>query len=307
MPLQLPNLDDRNYPDLVEEALTLIPTDAPEWTNYNPSDPGITLIELFAYLTEMLLYRLNRVTDENIHSFLKLLNGPNWTPSGREPEALAKDIQTTILKLRKQERAVSCEDFQELAKAADARVARVHCIPRRNLNMDFETEREGHIGLIVVPQKGKENQLSDIISKVRSNLEHRRLLTTRLHVVEPQYLKIQVQATVVPLPDVKENDLVDKVVMPTLEKFFDPIVGGKNGTGWPFGRSVFVSEIYELLDGLPGVDYVTAVDLQRIETNVPNRRIEVKKTDNNIELIGLELKPYELVKAQVIVKTQRRL
>jgi hypothetical protein len=128
-----------------------------------------------------------------------------------------------------------------------------------------------------------------------------------LHVVEPQYLQIQVQATVVPLPDVKETDLVDKVVIPTLENFFDPIVGGKNGRGWPFGRSVFVSEIYEFLDGLPGVDYVASVDLQRIETNVPNRRIEVKKTDNNIELIGLELKPYELVKAQVIVKTQRRL
>jgi hypothetical protein len=78
MPLQLPNLDDRRYADLVEEARSLIPTHAPEWTNHNPSDPGITLIELFAYLTEMLIYRLNRVTDENKKKFLKLLKGSEW-------------------------------------------------------------------------------------------------------------------------------------------------------------------------------------------------------------------------------------
>ena len=75
MPIQLPNLDDRTYDDLVAEGLHLIPTYAPEWTNYNPSDPGITLIELFAYITELLIYRLDRVTDENKLAFLKLING----------------------------------------------------------------------------------------------------------------------------------------------------------------------------------------------------------------------------------------
>jgi len=71
MPLELPNLDDRTYEDLVAEALRLIPNYAPEWTNYNPSDPGITLIEMFAYLTEMLLYRQNRITDDNLRTFLR--------------------------------------------------------------------------------------------------------------------------------------------------------------------------------------------------------------------------------------------
>ena len=56
MPIQLPNLDNRQFTDLMEEALALIPTYAPEWTNHNPADPGITLLELFAYLTEMLIY-----------------------------------------------------------------------------------------------------------------------------------------------------------------------------------------------------------------------------------------------------------
>src|SRR5262245_52949448 len=73
MPLAEPNLDDRNYTDLVAEALSMLPRYAPKWTNHNPSDPGITLIELLAYFTEILLYRLNRITRENKIKFLGLL------------------------------------------------------------------------------------------------------------------------------------------------------------------------------------------------------------------------------------------
>ncbi|MEO1272139.1 MAG: putative baseplate assembly protein, partial [Myxococcota bacterium] len=68
-----PNLDDRTFEDIVQEALTLIPKYCPEWTNYNPSDPGVTLIELFAWMTEMILYRLNKVTDKNYLKFLELM------------------------------------------------------------------------------------------------------------------------------------------------------------------------------------------------------------------------------------------
>jgi phage-related baseplate assembly protein len=73
MPLQAPNLDDRQYSDIVAEAETLIPRYAPEWTNYNESDPGTTLVELFAWLSEILIYRLNQVPDLNYIKFLQLL------------------------------------------------------------------------------------------------------------------------------------------------------------------------------------------------------------------------------------------
>lgn len=68
-----PNLDDRRFDDLVEEAMRLIPQYCPEWTNFNRSDPGITLLELFAWMTEMLLYRLNRVPDKNYLAFLNMM------------------------------------------------------------------------------------------------------------------------------------------------------------------------------------------------------------------------------------------
>ena len=74
-----PNLDDRTFDDIVHEAIRLIPQYCPEWTNHNPQDPGMALIELFAWMTEMTLYRLNRVPDKNYLAFLELM-GITLTP-----------------------------------------------------------------------------------------------------------------------------------------------------------------------------------------------------------------------------------
>ena len=63
MPITIPSIDDRRYQDLLNEALARIPVHTPEWTNFNKSDPGITLIEIFAFLTETLLYRSNQIPD----------------------------------------------------------------------------------------------------------------------------------------------------------------------------------------------------------------------------------------------------
>ncbi|AFY57455.1 hypothetical protein Riv7116_5053 [Rivularia sp. PCC 7116] len=67
------NLDDRTFKDLVEECILRIPRYCPEWTNHNPSDPGITLIELFAWLTDQMLLRFNQVPRRNYVAFLELM------------------------------------------------------------------------------------------------------------------------------------------------------------------------------------------------------------------------------------------
>ena len=73
MPLQAPNLDDRRFKDLFDELRSLIPRYAPEWTDHNLSDPGITMVQLFSYLGEIVLYRLNRVPERNYIKFLQLI------------------------------------------------------------------------------------------------------------------------------------------------------------------------------------------------------------------------------------------
>jgi hypothetical protein len=76
MPIKIPTLDDRRYQDLLDEALARIPVHNPEWTNFNQSDPGVTLVEVFSFLTENLLYRANQVPERNRRKFLSLLGMP---------------------------------------------------------------------------------------------------------------------------------------------------------------------------------------------------------------------------------------
>lgn len=73
MSLPVTNLDDRKFQDLVDEAKRMIPQLCPEWTNHNLSDPGVALIELFAWMTEMTLFRLNQVPDTFYTRMLNLL------------------------------------------------------------------------------------------------------------------------------------------------------------------------------------------------------------------------------------------
>src|ERR1051326_8200946 len=73
MSLATPNLDDRRFQDLVDEAKRMVQKRCPEWTDHNVPDPGVTLIETFAYMVDQLIYRLNRVPDRLYVEFLHLL------------------------------------------------------------------------------------------------------------------------------------------------------------------------------------------------------------------------------------------
>ena len=86
MPLPAPNLDDRTFQDLVDECKRMIPRYCPEWTDHNVSDPGVTLIELFSWLTEQMMYRLNQVPEKNYIKFMELLGLRLQPPSAAQTE-----------------------------------------------------------------------------------------------------------------------------------------------------------------------------------------------------------------------------
>ena len=73
MALPAPDLDDRRFQQLVDDAKRMVMARCPTWTDHNVSDPGVTLIETFAYMTDVLLYRLNRVPDRLYLKFLELI------------------------------------------------------------------------------------------------------------------------------------------------------------------------------------------------------------------------------------------
>jgi hypothetical protein len=383
MPLSLPNLDDRKYDDLVTEGRAMIPTLAPEWTNHNPSDPGITLIELFAYLTEMLIYRVNQVTDANYLAFLKLLKGSDWTPPTENltAEKLATLIRETVLELRKPNRAITCEDFERLALESDSRVARARCVPRRNLEAENSSapaiEKPGHISVVIVPfdQANNSQPSAELLDSVEKYLEPHRLLTTQVHVVGPRYFHFGVQLTLVLKPDaiaeeylnfalglecqshlddgtfsddlkkafqdhnisfpsngkitvrkantewlISDNltdqyylvrnesgnlnvykDTMRVSVIKALKQFFDPLMGGEDGKGWLFGRNIFVSDVYKLLDTQPGVDYVTKTN----DPRNPQKQLDLFNADisrllrnTQEDLVAVEIQSDELIDVQ---------
>src|SRR3954470_3728181 len=88
MPIPSPILDDSSYQQLRDELVRRIPTYAPEWTDHNASDPGITLIELFSFLGENLLYRFNQIPEATKLEFLKLLQ------TRMRPAAVAEALVT---------------------------------------------------------------------------------------------------------------------------------------------------------------------------------------------------------------------
>jgi hypothetical protein len=98
MPIVSPQLDDLTYDRVVAELTRRIPVYSPEWTNYNDSDPGYTLIQLFAYLAEMVGYRLNQIPEKNQIALLQLL-GIKLNPAKAATTRLALLLQdpTTVV------------------------------------------------------------------------------------------------------------------------------------------------------------------------------------------------------------------
>src|SRR5215472_6031932 len=116
MQLPTPNLDDRRFQDLVDDAKRLVQQRCPEWTDHNVSDPGVTLIEAFAQMVDQLIYRLNRVPDLHYVKFLDLLGVQLYPPTAAAGTAtfwLAAAQPTKVLVRAETEVATRRTDVEE--------------------------------------------------------------------------------------------------------------------------------------------------------------------------------------------------
>src|ERR1051326_1316268 len=97
MPLAdlMPVIDNRRFDDLVAEARTRIPRYTPEWTDFNPGDAGFALVELFAWMTELLTYRLGQVPELNYLKFLQLI-GVELLPGKPASAVLVFPVQSSF-------------------------------------------------------------------------------------------------------------------------------------------------------------------------------------------------------------------
>lgn len=130
-----------------------------------------------------------------------------------------------------------------------------------------------------------------MLSSLDTFFKERRTLTTRHHVVAPEYVPFTIRAVVKLHPDY----LLERVEIAARTRFYNflhPVYGGAEGSGWQFGRDVFVSEMIQILDGTEGVDYVRDLEL------IPNYRHDFDRLYTTSQrpdrITAMRLNPIEL-------------
>lgn len=118
MPIPQYRLDDRSFDDLVKDLVARIPAHTPEWTNPQIGDPGRTLIDLFAWLGDTLLYRVNLLPERQRLEFLRLLHIP------MRPAQAASGLVSLNVKNKKTDKAVYVPQYTKVRGAADLKPSR---------------------------------------------------------------------------------------------------------------------------------------------------------------------------------------
>lgn len=269
MSTALTDIPELQYDALVAAARARLPSLCPAWTDHGPADLGITLIELFAAIGEMLRYRTRRETPAITRAFLELLAGSDVAS---HPD-LAVATRLALAQIWTPYRAVTPDDYVTLARDAwlaspeaaplahAARLHHVRCLPERDVTaVDPLAAAPGHVSLVVVPERALPEPAA-LLAALERFYEPRRLLTTRTHFAVPRPVPVRVSARVWLDDDVLPATVHARLVA-ALAALLDPRTGGPDGDGWPIGADVYVSDIYSLLDGVPGVDFVTDVAVQ---------------------------------------------
>jgi predicted phage baseplate assembly protein len=159
-------------------------------------------------------------------------------------------------------RAVTLADIELLARSTPGTaIARASAIA--GLFPPFPcVDAAGIVAVVVVPWLPRARPVPSVglLGAVRASLARRRLIGTRIEVIGPTYLEVIVRATVTADPGVARETVrlrVDEAV----RRFFDPLEGGPDGTGWPLGRDVYQTEVLDIINRVDGVDRVRELEL----------------------------------------------
>jgi predicted phage baseplate assembly protein len=177
---------------------------------------------------------------------------------GLEAETLAQAKLRVQRELAAPTRAVTAEDYEALAKAAPGlRVARVKAIPLYKPGMrDFpRVSAPAQMTVVVVPysESDKPKAGKGFLQTIKMHLDRHRLLTTELHVIPAEYIKITVHAVVVMEPKYKNEQ---RRIALELKNLLQPMDHGQGAEGWRFGRTVYKGDIYGVISRIKGVVYV---------------------------------------------------
>jgi predicted phage baseplate assembly protein len=191
---------------------------------------------------------------------------PAW--GGLDAESLESAMMRAPALLRSRDRAVTEADFEFLARQAlPASIGRVKCLQPRP--SDVGRVAAGQIYVLVVPRvlypdgyiDSRDLELNQKdMALLTQYLDERRLLTARLDIRAPAYRYVSARVRLRATPGIEQSE-VEAEVLNRLYRFLNPLTGGPDGAGWPFGRDLFVSDIYQSLQGTPHVQFIRSVDM----------------------------------------------
>ena len=166
--------------------------------------------------------------------------------------------------LRNGGRAVTLEDYEDLAHAASPEVERAKTVPLRRLRVDplGNNEVAGAVSVIIVPRSAAANPLpsSTLMTEVEQYLRSFSTPTAILEVVGPLYVRVDV-ALEIALSSLEGANAVEQAVRDELNRFLHPLTGGRDGTGWDFGRRPHESDLHAAVSAVPGVDHIRSLKI----------------------------------------------
>ena len=202
---------------------------------------------------------------------------------GLDPETVDAARFRAPMVIKTRDRAITASDFEFLAKEASRRVARSRCIQARTDGTGASVP-PGTVELLIVPLVPRDHPRTiealqpppELLEEVRQFLDDRRLLGTQLVVDGPAYVGVSVEATIL-VQRHRNSDEVRAAVAAQIREYLDPLVGGPDGAGWPFGRDLYLSEMQSVVQAVPGVEYAQDVTLYQVDIQTGQSRAAGQK------------------------------
>lgn len=168
--------------------------------------------------------------------------------------------------LKSWERGVTCEDIEWMVHEAAPQIAIAKCLPTMDRDLNFIP---GKATVIVVPEyeDPKPVPSQELLNEIEAYLSERVSAvlntagTSRIDVIGPDYIRVGVEATV-NYTTPETGKIIEGRIIDNLKRFFDPIHGGQEMTGWELGHNLYVSEVCSVIKNTPGVDYIANIAIK---------------------------------------------
>lgn len=258
------NLDDRTFDQFLAEGKSIISKQFPDWSEDNFSDPATIFTELFSFLMEVSLYQMNFISDQNLVNFSKLLG-----VKVNNEDTLQDVLEKTYDHLNNKSRAMTLSEFEYHATNYFHPESRTYPVIRSKAELKrkcYKTLCEDFVEVTILPAEDSLISNDKLCEAVFMDVKKRSLITTRLKVSIPIYQGVFIFLEVSPKNNnyYNKDNIVNEVEEEILN-FIDPFSGGYDGNGWEFGRALYASEVYSIINNISGVDYVKSLHMMVLD------------------------------------------